>query len=142
MYVHKKLYVPEIKGILRMSTIFEILLYLIVGLAIGIIIYLLKARSWKEKITELDEQIEKMQSIETKNKKQNKNLNALLKGSQTNSENLRDQLETGAKNIHDLNNQIKENEETIDQKDQELQTQEGKIEELSTQVEERDTSIS
>ena len=116
-------------------------LYLIAGLAIGIIISILRARDWKEQISELDEQIEKIQSIDTKNKEQIKNINVLLKGSQTNSENLRDQLKTKAQNIHNLNNQIKEMEQTIEQKDTELQTREGKIEELTTQAEERDQSI-
>ena len=132
-----------------MSTIFEISLYLLMGLAIGIAIYLLKERSWKEEIIELDEQIEKIQSIETKNKEQIKNLKALLKESHTNSENLGNQLETRDQNIQNLNNararannKIQENEETIDQKDTELQTREGKIEELSTQIEERNQSIS
>ena len=123
-----------------MSSVFEISLYLIAGLAIGIIISILRARTWKEEIRELDEQIEKIQSIDTKNKEQIKNLNALLKGSQTNSENLRDQLKTSAQNIHNLSNQIKEMEQTIEQKDKELQTREGKIEELTTQAEERDQS--
>ena len=124
-----------------MSSYFEISLYLIAGLVIGIIISLLRARGWKEKISELDEQIEKIQSIDTKNKKQIKNLNVLLKGLQTNTENLRDQLKTSDQNIHHLNNQIKEREQTIEQKDKELQTREGKIDELMAQVEERDQSI-
>jgi chromosome segregation ATPase len=101
----------------------------------------MRARTWKEEIGELDEQIEKIQSMETKNKEQIKNLNARLEESQTNSENLRDQLKTRAQNIHKLNNQIKERKKTIDKKDKELQTREDKIEELTTQVEERDQSI-
>jgi chromosome segregation ATPase len=124
-----------------MSNYFGSSLYLIAGLAIGIIISILRARTWKEEIGELDDQIEKIQSMETKNKEQIKNLNARLEESQTNSENLRDQLKTRAQNIHKLNNQIKERKKTIDKKDKELQTREGKIEELTTQVEERDQSI-
>ncbi len=124
-----------------MSNYFGSSLYLIAGLAIGIIISILRARTWKEEIGELDDQIEKIQSMETKNKEQIKNLNARLEESQTNSENLRDQLKTRAQNIHKLNNQIKERKKTIDKKNKELQTREGKIEELTTQVEERDQSI-
>ena len=124
-----------------MTNYLEISLYLIAGLAIGIIISIMRARTWKEKISELDEQIKKIKSIDTKNKKQIKNLNELLKESQTNSENLRDQLKTSDQNIHHLNTQIKERDQTIDQKDKELQTREGKIDELTAQVEERDQSI-
>ena len=49
-----------------MSSYFEISLYLIAGLAMGIILYHLRARTWKEEIRELNEQIEKTKSIETK----------------------------------------------------------------------------
>jgi predicted flap endonuclease-1-like 5' DNA nuclease len=123
-----------------MSSYLESSLYLLIGLALGVIIAILRARSWKEEIRELDEQIEKNLSIETKNKEQIKNLNARLEESQTNSENLRDQLKTMAQNLQKYNNQIKEKEQTIDQKDEKLQTRDGKIEELTTQIMERDQS--
>ena len=102
----------------------------------GIILYHLRARTWKEEIRELNEQIEKTKSIETKIKKQIKSLNALLKGSQTNTDNLRDRLKASDQNIHHLNTQIKERKKTIFQKNAELQTRVSMIQQLTTQLEE------
>ena len=123
-----------------MSSYFTSSLYLIAGLAVGVIISILRARYWKEEISELDEQIEKIQSIDTKNQEQIKNLNARLEESQNNSEKLRDQLKTSTQNIHNLNNQIKERDRTINQMNTEIQKLEENIDRLTTQREDQDQS--
>ena len=125
---------------IQMSNYFMSSLYLLVGLAIGVLISILRARYWKEEIRELDGQIEMIQSIDTKNKEQIENLNARLEESQSNSEKQRDQLKTNTQNIHNLNNQIKERDGTINQMNTKIQKLGENIDRLTTQREDQDQS--
>ena len=116
-------------------------LYLAVGLALGIAIAMIRARYWQGEIKERDEKIENLESSEKKNEAQINNLNKNLEEAQTNSELLKKQLETSAERINNFSKQVKERDRSINQMNAEMQELGENVDRLTTQREDRDQSI-
>jgi chromosome segregation ATPase len=123
------------------SFIYDSALYLVVGLAIGIAVAILRARYWQGEIKDLDEIIKKLESSEKKNKAQINTLNTSLEEAQVNSQLLKKQLETSAEKITNFSNQAKEKDGTINQMNTKIQEQRENIDILTTQREDQDLSI-
>ena len=114
---------------------------LAVGLALGIIITMIRARYWHGEIRERDEKIENFESSEKKNEAQINTLNKRLEEEQTKSDQLKKQLETSAERINKFSNQVKENDRTINQMNTKIQELGENVDRLTTQREDRDQSI-
>jgi chromosome segregation ATPase len=120
---------------------YESALFLVIGLAIGLIVTILRSNSLNGKINERDEKIENLESSEKKNEAQINNLNSSLEETQSNSELLKKQLETSAEKINNYSNQVKERDSTINQMNTKMQGLGENIDRLTTQSEDQDQSI-
>jgi chromosome segregation ATPase len=120
---------------------YESVLYLAVGLAIGLIGMILRASTLNRKISERDKKIENLESSEMKKETQITNLNNSLEQTQANSELLKKQLEISAEKINNFSNQVKERDSIINQMNTKVQELGENIDRLTTQKEDQDQSI-
>ena len=120
---------------------YEGALFLGVGLAIGLLVTILRSSALKGKITERDEIIKNMESSEKKNEVQINNLNSSLEKTQANSELLKKQLEASAEKNNNYSNQIKERDRTINQLNTKILGLGENMDRLTTQKEDQDQSI-
>ena len=99
----------------------EIIVF-VAGLGIGIVIAIIRARYWREKITKHEE---KNKSLNKTNKKKDanlKDLNTTLQEYESNIENLGEKLNQKIENNHDLSSQINERDQAITRLKEEVET--------------------
>ena len=107
------------------------IIFSILGLAIGIAIAIIRARYWKERITEHEEKNESLNKANKKKDAKLKDLNITLQEYEANIENLGEKLDQNIENKHDLTSQINLRDQAINQLKEDATTLDSQIKAMS-----------
>jgi len=103
------------------------IIFSVIGLAIGIIIAIVRARYWKERITKHEENNESLNKANKKKDTKLKDLYTTLQKNETNIKNLGEKLDQNIEDKHNLTSHIKVRDQSIKQLKEEVNTLEIRI---------------